>query len=302
MEVEIRRRKSETGNQKRATGRRKAASRWQKLSISCLLTTACCLLVIVVPARAQGLTANNQPAALRDVGIDQKLNQPVPLDLMFRDETGRSVNLGDYFGQKPVILVLAYYECPMLCTMVLNGVLRSLRALSFDVGHQFNVVTVSFNPKETPELAAAKKKNYIAGYGRAGAETGWHFLTGDENSIQQLTDAVGFRYHYDPQAKQYVHASGIMVLTPQGKLARYFYGIEYSANDLRLGLVEASQGKIGSPVDQLLLYCFHYDPVTGKYGAIITRIIQLAGIATALMLAAFMIVMFRRDRHTKPLV
>jgi protein SCO1/2 len=256
-------------------------------------------ILLVVPTWAQGLNASSQPSTLRDVGIDQKLNEQVPLDLVFRDEAGKVVKLREYFGEKPVILSLVYYECPMLCNMILNGLYRSLRTLSFDVGREFNVVTVSFNPKETPALAAAKKDTYIKAYARPGAAQGWHFLTGAEESIRQLTQAVGFRYTYDPQTKQYAHASGIMVLTPQGKLARYFYGIEYAPKDLRLGLVEASAGKIGSPVDQVLLFCYHYDPVTGKYGVVIMRVIRLAGMATVLVLGAFMVVMFRRDRRLK---
>jgi len=246
--------------------------------------------------QAQGLNASTQPAVLRDIGIDQRLNEQVPLDLVFRDETGKLVRLGDYFGEKPVILSLVYYECPMLCTLVLNGLLKSLRALSFDVGKEFNVVTVSFNPGETPTLAAAKKAEYIQHYSRAGAAEGWHFLTGEAGSIKRLAQAVGFRYIYDAKQNQFAHASGIMVLTPQGRLSHYFYGIEYSPRDLRLSLVEASANKIGSPVDQLLLYCYHYDPTTGKYGVIIMNVIRLAGLGTILALGAFMVVMFRRDR------
>ncbi len=249
--------------------------------------------------QAQGLNASAQPDILREIGIDQRLNEQVPLDLVFRDETGKLVRLGDYFGEKPVILSLVYYECPMLCTLVLNGLLKSLRALSFDVGKEFNVVTVSFNPGETPTLAAAKKAEYIQHYSRAGAAQGWHFLTGQEASIQQLAQAVGFRYVYDAQQNQFAHASGIMVLTPQGRLSHYFYGIEYSPRDIRLSLVQASANKIGSPVDQLLLYCYHYDPTTGKYGVIIMNVIRLAGLGTVLALGAFMVVMFRRDRKRK---
>jgi protein SCO1/2 len=246
---------------------------------------------------AQAQTANLNP--FTNVGLDQRLNEQVPLDLSLRDETGKLVQLRDYFGERPVILALVYYDCPMLCTLVLNGLLRSLRTLSFTVGNEFNVVTVSFNPRETPTLAAAKKETYLQGYARPGAEAGWHFLTGEEDAIQQLTRAVGFRYVYDPTANQYAHASGIIVLTPQGKIARYFYGIEYAPRDLRFGLVEASANTIGSPVDQVLLLCYHYDPATGKYGVLITNVIRLAGIATVLGLGSFMVVMFRRDRRQK---
>ncbi len=209
------------------------------------------------------------------------------------------MQLRDYFGEKPVILSLVYYECPMLCSMILNGLLRSLNTLSFDVGDEFNIVTVSFDPKETTKLAMGKKKSYLSKYGRLDAENGWHFLTGDESSIQQLTEAVGFNYKYDPETNQFVHASGIMVLTPQGKLSRYFYGVEYSAKDLKFGLMEAANNKIGSAVDQLLLYCYHYDPVTGKYGMVIMNVIRISGTATVLVLVVFMLVMFRRDRKAK---
>lgn len=237
------------------------------------------------------------PEALEDVGIDQRLDEQVPLGLEFRDEDGRTVPLRQYFGRKPVVLSLVYYECPMLCTMALNGLLRSLRAVNLNVGEDFDVVTVSFDPNETPELAAAKKNGYVERYARSGGENGWHFLTGEEASIRQLTESVGFRYKYDPNTNQFAHASGIMILTPQGRIARYLYGIEYSARDLRLALVEASAGKIGSPVDQVLLYCFHYDPATGKYSLLIMNVVRTLGIATIVVLGGFMIVMFRRDRR-----
>ncbi len=236
-----------------------------------------------------------RPDLLTDVGIDQKLNEEIPLDLTFRDEAGTMVKLGQFFGEKPVILSLVYYECPMLCTQVLNAMERSLRNVPMDIGKQFNVVTVSFNPRETPQLAAAKKRIYVGLYGRPGADQGWHFLTGDEASIAALAKAVGFRYAYDPASGQYAHASGIMVLTPKGKLSRYFYGIQYPSRDLRLGLVEASNGKIGTPVDQILLFCFHYDPATGKYGLVILNVMRAAGIATVLGICALVFVLRRRS-------
>jgi protein SCO1/2 len=239
------------------------------------------------------------PEPLRNVGIDQRLNEQAPLDLTFRDEAGKQVKLARYFDRKPVILSLVYYECPMLCTLVLNGMVRGFRAMNLNAGDQFEVVTVSFNPRETPELAAAKKKEYIKHYGRQGAEEGWHFLTGDEASIRKLAQAVGFRYAYDPKTGQYAHASGIMILTPEGRIAGYFYGVEYSARDLRLGLIEASAGKIGSPVDQVLLYCFHYDPTKGKYGLVIMNVMRLLGGATVLALGTFLFLMLRRDRRAK---
>ena len=254
------------------------------------------ILLASFPLRAQILDSNVPPPMLREVGIDQKLSAPLPLALSFQDETGQTIQLRQYFGKKPVILAFVYYECPMLCTQVLNGLVESLRTLSFDVGKEFDVITVSFDPGETPKLAAEKKASYLKQYERAGAEQGWHFLTGDTAAIRQLTSAVGFRYKYDPAPDQFAHASGIMIITPQGKIARYFYGIEYPARDLRLALVEASENKIGSPVDQLLLYCFHYDPLTGKYGLVIMNVLRVAGIATVMALGTFMIVMFRRDR------
>jgi len=246
---------------------------------------------------ARGQNQDDTPALLRNVGIDQRLNEQVPLHLTFQDEMGQRVELSRYFDQKPVILSLVYYECPMLCTQELNGLLTSLKGLSFDIGKQFNVVTISFNPREKPALAAAKKMMYTGLYGRPGAAEGWHFLTGDEASIERLTRAVGFRYAYDSASRQYDHATAIMVLTPAGRISRYFYGIEYPSRDLRLGLVEASAGKIGSPVDQLLLVCYHYDPKTGKYGLLISRVIRLSGLATALALGWFLLVMFRRERR-----
>lgn len=246
------------------------------------------LWLFALPARVKAnvstsaATPGNLPPVLRDVGIDQKLDNQVPLDLSFRDEAGNDVVLGNYFGQKPVVLVLAYYDCPMLCTLVLNGLLHSLEGLKYNVGQEFQVVTVSFDPSEKPALAAAKKAIYVGLYGRPNASAGWHFLTGEEPSIRELAEAVGFRYNYDPSTRQYVHATGIMVLTPDGRVARYFYGIQYPSGNLRLALVEASQGRIGSPVDQVLLYCSQYDPATGKYSVIISHILKLAALATML--------------------
>jgi protein SCO1/2 len=239
--------------------------------------------------------SSGQPLALKNVSIEQRLNEQIPLDLTFRDERGESVRLGDYFGKKPVVLSLVYYSCPQLCNQVLNGLTSSLMTLSaFSIGKEFEVVTVSFDARETAELAAEKKKPYIHWYKREGAAEGWHFLTGDQAAIDKLTEAVGFHYAYDAQTNQFAHASGIMMATPDGKLARYFYGVEYSAKDLRLGLVEASNNKIGSPVDQLLLYCYHYDPATGKYGPIVINMIRLGGIATIIAMIALVLIMRRR--------
>jgi protein SCO1/2 len=239
----------------------------------------------------QGQTATGLPPVLKKVGIDQKLNEQLPLDAVFKDEQGNEVRLGQYFNGKPVVIALVYYTCPMLCNQVLNGMLGSFRQIPFNVGEQFEVVTVSFDQKDTPQLAAAKKQTYITGYNRPGAAAGWHFLTGDAINVQKLTEAVGFRYAWDEQTKQYAHASGIMLATSEGKLARYFYGIDYPPKDLRLALVETSANKIGTPVDTLMLYCYHYDPSTGKYGVVIMNVIRLAGIITIVLIAALLLVL-----------
>jgi protein SCO1 len=235
-----------------------------------------------------------RPALLRSVGINQQLGAQVPADLPFNDESGHPVTLRQYLG-KPVILALVYYQCPSLCNMVLNGVLRSVKNLSMTAGDQFDIVAVSFDPRETSEMAAAKKASYIKGYNRPGAEQGWHFLTGPEASSKTLADAVGFHYAYDAINNQYAHGSAIMLLTPEGRVTRYFYGIDYPARDLRLGLVEASDRRIGSPVDAVMLYCYHYDPSNGKYGMVIMNVLRVAGFLTVATLAGFMIIMFRRD-------
>ena len=232
---------------------------------------------------------------LRDVGIEQRLNEQVPLHLTFRDENARVVRLSDYFETKPVILALVYYQCPMLCNELLNGLVSSLRVLPFDVGQQFDVVAVSFDPKEDPALARDAKTSYLKRYGHRGMPTGWHFLTGEEESIKRLTKSVGFRYTFDEKTSQFAHASGIMVLTPTGKISRYFYGVEYPGRDMRLGLVDASAGKIGSPIDHVLLFCYHYDPSSAKYSASILRIIRLGGILTILLLIGGIWISRRRD-------
>lgn len=241
-----------------------------------------------------GLLAQDKPAILSHIGIDQKLNQQIPLDLSFQDEDGRTVTLGEYFGKRPVVLSLVYYQCPMLCNMVLNGEVRAFRVLPFQIGKDYEVVTVSFDPREQPSLAKAKKIGYIENYKRRDAAAGWHFLTGDEQNIRKLAEAVGFRFVWDAEHSQFAHVSGIMVATPDGRLARYFYGIEYSSRDLRLGLVEASQGKIGTAVDQVLLYCFHYDPKVGKYGMLIMNVIRLGGCLTVAALVALVLFLNRR--------
>lgn len=239
--------------------------------------------------------AGERPRILSDVGFDQRLGETVPLDAVFRDESGRAVKLGDYFGQRPVVLSLAYYECPMLCTVVLNGLASALDVVSYDPGKEFEVVTVSFEPRETPELAAAKKATYLRRYRRPGAAAAWHFLTGDAAQIRRLTDAVGFKYAWDETTKQYAHASGVMVLTRDGRLARYLYGVEYAPKDLRFAIYEASQGKILSPVDHLLLYCYHYDPTLGRYGTTVIALLRVGAVLTLAGLAVLMITLRRRE-------
>jgi len=248
------------------------------------------------PVEAHHTAAHRPAGVLAEVRFDQRLDAQVPADLVLRDESGASVRLGDFFGSKPLILTLNYFNCPMLCPLALEGLIRSLRPLSFSIGEQFDVLTVSFNPRETPELAEATKAKYQRDYGRPGAEAGWHFLTGSEEAIQQLTEAVGFNAVYDAERQEYAHAAGIMVLTPQGRIARYLFGIDVPTWDLRLALVEAAAGTIGSPVDRLLLFCYHYDPTTGQYTMAVMRTLRLAGLATILVFGGFLILMFRRER------
>ncbi|HVX65976.1 MAG TPA: SCO family protein [Bryobacteraceae bacterium] len=255
-------------------------------------------------AYAQGIVPwverkKERPDLLKKIEFDQKLNAQVPLGLLFRDESGRTLPLAAYFGKKPVVLSLAYYECPMLCTLALNGQLRAYRALSFEIGRDFEVVTVSINPKEGPTLAAAKKASYLDKYRRPGAERGWHFLTGTEESIQALAAAVGFHYAYDPASQQYAHATGLMVLTPEGRISRYQYGVEYSANDLREAIIGASARKVGSPVEKVLLYCFHYDPSTGKYSLAVLNLVRAGAIATFVGLFTFIVVASMRRRRVR---
>lgn len=256
----------------------------------------CALMIalIAAPLCAQQATT---PAILNQVDISQRLNEQIPPDLTFRDETGNAVRLGDYFGKKPIVLSLVYFECPALCTEVLNGELRTMKVLSLDLGKDYEAVTVSFEPKDTPTLAKAKKEVYVGQYGRSGSAQSWHFLTGDQPSIDALTQAAGFHYAYDSAIKQYAHAAAILVLTPEGRISRYFYGVQYPARDLRLGLVEASEGKIGTLTDHAILYCYQYDPMTGKYGLIVMNVVRAGGLLTILALGLFMLIMFRRDRN-----
>src|SRR5215831_16395116 len=326
-DAEMGRRGEETVSQPRSISLRISASAYLRVSslrvsvspclrVLLLLLTAHCVLLTAsaqpgVPqpnsplyggGLNQGQTATGLPTVLKKVGIDQKLNEQLPLDAVFKDEQGNEVRLGQYFHGKPVILALVYYTCPMLCNQVMNGMLGAFRQIQFNVGEQFEVVTVSFDQKDTPQLAAAKKQTYIAGYNRPSGAAGWHFLTGDAVNVQKLTEAVGFRYTWDQQTQQYAHASGIMLATPEGKLARYFYGIDYPPKDLRLALVETSANKIGTPVDALMLYCYHYDPSTGKYGVMIMNVIRLAGIATVILIAALLLLLrsISRKRMTAP--
>lgn len=281
---------------------------------TCSLLCALCTWVMLssIAARAQSpaqlsdppaggdsssaLPSTARPKLLLDVGIDQKLGGQIPLELSFRDENGEIVALRKYFTGKPVVFALVYYECPMLCTQVLNGLVRSLKNVSFDAGKDFQVVVVSINPRETPRLAQAKQELYSGIYLRPGTEQGFHFLTGDDSSIVPLARAAGFRYAYDAESGQYAHASTILVLTPQGIISRYFYGILYPSRDMRLGLVEAAAGKIGTPIDQLLLFCYHYDPTTGKYGVAILNIVRAAGLVTVFGLVLFITLMLRHER------
>lgn len=253
------------------------------------IVTVCLSLAI---GSATSLLAD-VPPALQGVGFDQRLNQQVPLDSEFTDETGKPIHLSNYFDGKPVILVLAYYQCPRLCTLVLNGLVQGMLEMKLDAGKDFNVIVVSFDPREDWRLAASKKENYLLRYGRPGGETGWHFLTGKEDQIKRLTEAVGFRYRFDPVQNQFIHASGIMILTPAGKISRYFYDVNYPGRDLRLGLVEASNNKIGSPGDQILLYCFHYDATLGRYSANIMNLVRISGVGTMLAIGAFVVFLHR---------
>ncbi len=258
-------------------------------------------IAVVIPllffARV-ALPAANGPFAppnLNDIGIEQKLDSQVPLDTVFRDESGALVILRNYFGSKPVILAPVYYTCPMLCSQILSGVVAGLRPLSLKPGRDFEVVAVSFNPSDTPQQAAAKRDHYVHSYSSKAKNDGWHFLTGDQNSIGAVMRAIGFHYRWDPVHKMFIHASGIMLLTPEGRLSRYLYGVEYEPKDLKLGLIESSHDRIGSPVDQVLLFCYHYDPKTGKYGAVVINMLRGAAGLTLVLLAGAMLLFWRRD-------
>jgi protein SCO1/2 len=268
-----------------------------------VLAGAMALVSAVVSAQSSGgglqpqpgVPSSQMPGALQDVGFEQRLNETLPLELMFKDEDGRDVRLGQYFNRRPVVLAFVYYECPMLCSQVMNGVTSALSALDERVGADFEVVAVSFDPRETPMMAAAKKKSYVDRYRRDGAAHGFHFLTGSEASIKALTAAAGFKYAWDEQTQQFAHASGFVVATPAGKLSRYFFGIEYAPRDIKFALIESSAGRVGSLVDQVLLYCYHYDPKTGSYSFVAMKAVQLGGAFTLLALVGFVVVAIRRD-------
>jgi protein SCO1/2 len=259
------------------------------------------LAAAAVAANAQtipdnvGQPANVLPPLLQNVGFEPQLNAQLPLDLAFRDETGRTIQFREYFGQKPVVLALVYYGCPMLCNQVEQGVVGTLRMLSFNPGRDYQVVFVSFDPRETPEMAAQKKETALYHFRRRETASGWHFLTGSKESIDALTKAANFRYTFDQKTNLFAHASGIMLLTPSGRISRYFYGVEYPSRDVRLGLVDASAGKIGTPIDHVLLFCYQYDPTSARYSASILKIIRLGGILTVLCLVAGILIMRRRD-------
>jgi protein SCO1/2 len=242
------------------------------------------------------------PPILKNVGFDQRLNESIPLDIAFRDEDGREVKLGDYFGAQPVVLVMAYFRCPMLCSQVLNGVVEGLRESELTIGKDFRVLTVSFDPSDSPKMAAAKKQSYIRAYAEPQAAADWHFLTGSQAAIDRLAQAIGFRYAYDAASDQYAHAAGIVVLTPAGKISRYFYDVHYSGRDLRLGLVEASQNRIGTAIDQVLLFCFHYDPTAGRYGAAVMNFVRVGGVLTVIGLGLLFAGLMRGERRRRRLL
>jgi len=269
--------------------------------------------IIASPAAAQMtgtptpgfLTAADTPAQtipepLREIGFDQNIDQKLPLDARFVDEEGKTVTLGTYYGKRPVLLAFVYYTCPMLCTQVLNAMTSTINTLTMNAGQDFDVVLISIDPRETPAQAAAKKAEYLHRYKRPGAENGWHFLTGEDAEIKRTAKAAGFRYTWDEQTQQYAHPTGIIVTTTDGRNARYLFGIEYGPRDLKLALVDASEGKVGSFVDQLLLYCYHYDPMTGRYGVYVMRALRIAGVATVLMIGTFIVVMVRRENSQNP--
>ena len=256
-----------------------------------------CWSLKVAAAGNQTNASSLSEEALLEIKFEQKLGNPVSLDLQFRDDGGRLVQLGDYFGRKPVILIMGYYECPMLCSLVLNGAVEALQDLRAKAGEDFQIVSISINPTETPELAAAKKRNFLKRYGRNDRGDAWHFLTGEQNAIQRVAGDVGFRYAYDERIKEYAHPSGLIVLTPAGKISHYLFGVGFSAKELDAALKEARREQIGSPIDQLLLLCFHYRPLTGKYGELVTMIVRASGVVTIAGLSWMVVALARRRQR-----
>ena len=242
-----------------------------------------------------GIVASNVPPQFTEVTFAQRLNQQLPLDAEFKDEGGRAVRLGDFFGAKPIVLAFVYYQCPMLCSQTLNGISSALKVLPFTVGNEFDVVVISFDPRDTPESANAKKQAHLLHWSARDTAAGWHFLTGDEATIRRVTSAAGFTYQWDEKSGQFAHVSGLLTVTPDGRLSRYFYGVEYSPKELRLALVESGEGRVGSPIEELLLYCFQYDPTSGRYGLVVMNLVRLGGLLTVGLIAGFVFVMRRRE-------
>jgi protein SCO1 len=280
----------------------RSRSTFNRRRISFVATATLLLLCISPQVRAQltadpAQSASSSPFIFKQVRFDQRLGEYVPLNLQFTDEHGQQVVLGQFFNNGPVILTLAYYRCPMLCTQMLNGLVRTLRQLDSEIGKDYQVVTVSIDPSDTTALAGSKHEMYSVRYGRSGADTGWHFLIGKEPEIRKLADAVGFHYAYDPASQQFAHASGIVILTPQGVVSQYTYGVSFPERDIRLGLLRASQKQVGSIVDQVLLYCYHYDPQTGKYGLVISRALTLSGLLTVVLMGSGLFILFRKENY-----
>ncbi len=256
------------------------------------------LLAVAAPLLARDARAEDTPYQLEGVEVVEHLGETVPLDLQFTDELGRAVRLGDYAtGERPVLLMLGYYNCPMLCSLVLNAVVEGLKPLDWQPGVDFEMVTVSIDPTEKPELARAKKANYLEALGKPNAGDGWHFLTGEHASIKRLAEAVGFGYRYDPRQMQYAHGAVVFLLSPQGKITRYLYGIEFEPKQLRLGLTEAGEGKVGTAIDRFLLRCFHYDPDSRKYGVYVWGVMRTGGVLTVLLLGGLLLYFWRRERR-----
>lgn len=281
--------------------------RWGRVAFfACTLHSAFCIATATaqlqpgVPGQMghqTGIVASNVPPKLKSVTFAQRLNNQMPLATPLTDEAGRAVTLGDYFGRKPVVLTFVYYQCPMLCPLTLNGMSSALKVLPFTPGKDFEIVVISFDPRDTPEAAHAKKRAHLAHWKTEDTSSGWHFLTADESAIRQLTSAAGFTYQWDDATHQFAHVSGLLTLTPDGRLARYFYGVEYSPKDLRLALIESGQGRIGSVVEEVLLFCFDYDPATGRYGWAVMTLVRIGGLITVAAVLGFVVMMRRRERR-----